>query len=408
MRMKRLDIFRAAGLSPEGKDLPILPRSLVVAAIQPELPDLTQFQSEAPPEKPTYAQFVPSSYRAAILHQFHDSKTAGHPGIKKTISLLSRQAVSDNNLTFITKVILLGFQGVPAVQKRTLFSIFLVIYCVTICGNLLIITLVSSSKTLHTPMYFFLSQLSVSDILLCSDIVPTLLCCLINNSTTMTFPSCISQLYIFIATEIFECLLLAVMSYDRYLAICDPLRYHSAMKLAFCFQLVLLLWLLSILMILTELLTIKDLWFCGPNIIDHFYCDMEPLLDLSCSETSIVHIEITVFSIPVAIVPFSFIIISYIFIIYNILRLPSISGRQKAFSTCSSHLTVVSIFYGTLFSMYILPTKAQSQTLSKVLSLLYTVVTPLMNPIIYSLRNKDIKRALGKSAHSLQVLFCLR
>ncbi|KAM9312298.1 olfactory receptor 11L1-like [Gastrophryne carolinensis] len=280
-------------------------------------------------------------------------------------------------------------------------------YCVTTCGNLLIITLVTSSETLHTPMYFFLSQLSIADILLSSNIVPTLLYSLINNSTTMSLESCLSQLYIFITIEMNECFLLAVMSYDRYLAICSPLLYHTAMKHVSCIKLILLSWLLSIFMAMIELITVNNLWFCGPNTIDHFYCDLEPLLDLSCSDTSLIHMEMVIFSIPVAILPFGFVMISYIFIIYNIMRLPSISGRQKAFSTCSSHLTVVCIFYGTLFSIYILPTKEQSGNMSKVLSLLYTVVTPLMNPIIYSLRNKDIKTALKKSTHNFNALFCL-
>ncbi|KAM5171589.1 olfactory receptor 10A7-like [Mantella aurantiaca] len=304
----------------------------------------------------------------------------------------------DNNLTRITRVILLRFQVSP-LFRMFLFSFFLAIYCMTLCGNLQIITLVSYSKNLQSPMYFFLSQLSISDILLSSDIVPNFLNILHNNIGIMSFLSCIAQFYFFLLTEIYDCALLTVMSYDRYMAICNPLLYNTVMKPIFCVQLIFLSWLLSISVSLVELITLYNLWFCGPNVIDHFFCDMEPLLDLSCSDISAVQLEIIVFSIPIVIFPFIFIIISYVKIIYNILRIPSITGRQKAFSTCSSHLSVVSIFYGTVFFIYVLPKRGQPGNLRKMLSLLYTVLTPLINPVIYSLRNKDIRSALATVVH---------
>ncbi|XP_072259103.1 olfactory receptor 6B1-like [Pyxicephalus adspersus] len=310
----------------------------------------------------------------------------------------------DHNLTMITRVILLGFQ-VSSRFRIFLFSFFLVIYCVTMCGNLQIIILVSYIKTLHTPMYFFLSQLSISDVLLSSDIVPNLLNILLKNTGTMSFSSCMAQFYFFILTEVFECVLLTVMSYDRYIAICNPLMYSTVMKHGFCVLLTVLSWLLSISVSLVYLITVYHLWFCGPNIINHFFCDMEPLLDLSCSDTSTVQIEMIVFSIPMDIFPFFFIMITYCYIIYNILKISSTTGRQKAFSTCSSHLTVVSIFYAMLLFIYILPMRGQQWNLSKMLSLLYTVGTPLINPIIYSLRNKDIKTALVKAIYSLRSNF---
>ncbi|XP_077329825.1 olfactory receptor 5G9-like [Lithobates pipiens] len=305
----------------------------------------------------------------------------------------------DKNLTTISRVILLGFQVSP-LFRRILFSLFLIIYCVTICGNLQTITLVSYSKNLQTPMYTFLTQLSISDILLSSDIVPNLLYVLLSNSGAMSFSSCIAQFYFFILTEIYDLVLLTVMSYDRFMAICNPLMYNIVMSHAFCVQLIVLSWLMSIFVSLVEFITVYNLWFCGPNIIDHFFCDMEPLLNLSCSDVFMVQIEMIIFSIPTIIFPFGFIILSYVKIIYSILRISSNTGRQKAFSTCSSHLAVVSIFYGTLFFTYILPTRGQPWNLSKIVSLLYTVFTPLMNPVIYSLRNKDIKSALVKSVHS--------
>ncbi|XP_072259123.1 olfactory receptor 5I1-like [Pyxicephalus adspersus] len=304
----------------------------------------------------------------------------------------------------ITRVILLGFQVSPFL-RMIFFSVFLVIYCVTMCGNLQIIILVSYNRTLHTPMYFFLSQLSISDILLSSDIVPNLLQILLNDIGTMSFSSCLAQFYFFLLAEIYECVLLSVMSYDRYLAICNPLMYNTMMKHGFCMLLIVMSWLVSISVSLVEFITVYNLWFCGPNIIDHFFCDMEPLLDLSCSDTSTVQIEMIVFSIPMVIFTFFYIIISYLYIIYNILKNLSTTGRQKAFSTCSSHLTVVSIFYGTMLFIYVLPTWGQQW--SKILSLLYTVATPLINPIIYSLRNKDIKTALEQSIHSLHSHFLL-
>ncbi|KAM5171591.1 olfactory receptor 10A7-like [Mantella aurantiaca] len=298
----------------------------------------------------------------------------------------------------ITRVILLGFQVSP-LFRMFLFSFFLAIYCAALCGNLQIITLVSYSKNLQSPMYFFLNQLSISDILLSSDIVPNFLNVLHNNIGIMSFPSCIAQFFFFILTEIYDCVLLTVMSYDRYMAICNPLLYNTVMKPIFCVQLIVLSWLLSISVSLVELITVCNLWFCGPNIIDHFFCDMEPLLDLSCSDISAVQLEMIIFCIPMVIFPFIFIIISYINIIYNILRISSTTGRQKAFSTCSSHLAVVSIFYGMLLFIYVLPTRGQSGNMSKILSLFYTVLTPLINPVIYSLRNKDIKTALVTVVH---------
>ncbi|KAM9313175.1 olfactory receptor 5P64-like [Gastrophryne carolinensis] len=275
-------------------------------------------------------------------------------------------------------------------------------YITTIGGNLWIITLVPYSKILHSPMYFFLTQLSISDIVLSSDVVPNLLNVLLNNSITMSFIGCLSQLYIFMMAGMFECFLLTVMSYDRFKAICNPLHYNTTMTHGFCTALVLLSWLSSIGVSSVDLIAVCNLWFCGPNVINHFYCDMEPLLDLSCSDTSIVQITMTILSFPVLIFPFGFIVISYSYIIYNILRISSTSGRQKAFSTCSSHLIAVSLYYGTLFFIYILPTRGQACNMSKLLSLLYTVATPLINPMIYSLRNKDIKTA-SKTFYTLSI-----
>ncbi|XP_075715733.1 olfactory receptor 11L1-like [Rhinoderma darwinii] len=296
----------------------------------------------------------------------------------------------------MTVFFLIGFRGSQWL-RIFLFCLLLVVYCGTICGNLLIITLVSTSKNLHTPMYFFISQLSISDILLPTDIVPNMLHLLLYNGGTITFAGCMTQLYFFGASEGFECLLLTVMSYDRYVAICNPLRYTSIMTHECCVKLAATCWLLGFSMVLIHNLTTSRLQFCGLNIIDHFYCDLVPLREISCSDTFIVQLAIMLISIPSVIIPTIIIISSYANIVLAILRIPSNTGRQKAFSTCSSHLTVVSIFYWTLFSVYVFPTKGESSSISKILSLLYTVFTPLINPIIYSLRNKDIKEAIDKT-----------
>ncbi|XP_040197848.1 olfactory receptor 6N1-like [Rana temporaria] len=281
-----------------------------------------------------------------------------------------------------------------AVYNLLLFSLVLIIYMVTICGNCLIIMLVYYSKTLHSPMYFFLSQLSISDIMLTTDIAPNMLNIVLHERTSISFSGCITQFYVFGSVETFECYLLTVMSYDRYLAICSPLHYTSIMKQTLCIQLVLASWIFSCSMAIIPTLGISQLEFCGPNCIDYLFCDFNPLVELSCSDTSKVQMEITVLCVPVLIFPFLVIVVSYTYIVLTILKISSFSGRLKSFSTCSSHLTVVFIFYGTLLAAYLIPKKGQSQMINKIMSLLYTVFTPFVNPFIYSLRNKEIKDSL--------------
>ncbi|XP_073479932.1 olfactory receptor 1468-like [Aquarana catesbeiana] len=303
----------------------------------------------------------------------------------------------------ITTIFLLGFHNMGKFNLLA-FTTILMIYCTAICGNLLIITLVYYSKTLQSPMYFFLSQLSVSDIILITDIAPNMLNIVLHGQTSISFPGCITQLYFFVLPETFECFLLTVMSYDRYLAICYPLHYVSIMSQVLCIAFVFVAWLLSSSLTSFIIHGVCSLEFCGPNTIDHFFCDFYPLMKLSCSDTSIVRMESTLLCTAVVVLPFLLIVLSYIYIALTILKISSISGRLKSFSICSSHLTVVSIFYGTLISMYVLPNEGQSQMISKILSLLYTVFTPFINPFIYSLRNKDIKNALGFITHTKKSL----
>ncbi|XP_040197776.1 olfactory receptor 11L1-like [Rana temporaria] len=245
-------------------------------------------------------------------------------------------------------------------------------------------------------MYFFLSQLSVLDILLVTDILPNIICTALTKKTAMSFSNCLAQFYFFVITESSECFLLTVMSWDRYLAICKPLHYPLKMNHQVCWILVILCWILSVFGALVFTVTISMLQFCGPDIIDHFFCDFNPILQLSCSDTTAAQFEGTFLSVLVIVIPFFIIIVSYAYIISTIFKIPSITGRQKVFSTCSSHLTVVCIYYGTLVCVYLIPNRGKTKDITKLISLLYTVVTPMINPLIYSLRNKELKKSVGK------------
>ncbi|XP_072006466.1 olfactory receptor-like protein DTMT [Engystomops pustulosus] len=300
------------------------------------------------------------------------------------------------NQTVVKEFFLSGFQG-SQVLRNVLFLLFLLVFGGTICGNLLIIALVATSRSLHTPMYFFISQLSISDILLTTNIVPKLLPILLNNGGTITYVGCLTQFYFFCVSEVFECFLLTVMSYDRYVAICNPLRYTSIMTSTYCMKMTALCWLFSIFFSFIDNITTSTIKFCGLNTINHFFCDLMPLQEIACSDTFFIQIIMYIQSLPAIIIPTVIIIKCYVYITITILRIPSNISRQKAFSTCSSHLIVVSIFYWSIFSVYVVPTKGQSSTISKILSLLFTVFTPLINPIIYSLRNKDIKKAFQET-----------
>ncbi|XP_073402997.1 olfactory receptor 6F1-like [Dendrobates tinctorius] len=301
--------------------------------------------------------------------------------------------ILEHNLTVDSNFLLLGIQTSHPLTIF-LFCLLLVVYCGTICGNLLIITLVSTSRNLHTPMYFFISQLSISDILLPSDIVPNMLHILLKNGSSISFRFCMTQFYFCAASEVFECFLLTVMSYDRYVAICNPLHYTSIVKRTHCVILAAMCWVLGFSIALIYCTTVSVMTFCGPHIIDHFFCDLVPLVELACSSTYAIELENYIICVLALFVPLTIIIMSYINIIITILRFQSNISRQKAFSTCSSHLIVVSIFYITLLSVYLFPKRAQTINLSKLLAILYTVFTPLINPIIYSLRNKDINKSL--------------
>ncbi|OCT91039.1 hypothetical protein XELAEV_18019659mg [Xenopus laevis] len=301
--------------------------------------------------------------------------------------------MQEKNQTLVSEIILLGFQNLQNIRIYS-FSLFLLIYIITVCENVLIIVLVSSSRNLQSPMYFFLQQLALSDLLQITNILPILLQTIIYGRSTLSLVGCITQLYFFGASEACEFLLLSVMSFDRYVAICIPLRYTSILNHRVCFILILMSWVLGFGIAVVTANLIGALEFCDQNTINHFFCDFYPLLELSCSDTFSLQFEAFFLFVPMVFLPFILVIVSYVCIARAILKISSDTGRQKAFSTCSSHMTVVSIFYGNIIAIYLFPPKKQSSTINKVLSLLYTIVIPMVNPVIYSLRNKEIKEAL--------------
>uniref|UniRef100_A0A4X1U0V9 Olfactory receptor n=3 Tax=Sus scrofa TaxID=9823 RepID=A0A4X1U0V9_PIG len=305
------------------------------------------------------------------------------------------QTMDSPNVSTVTKFQLLGFQNLLEWQTL-LFAIFLFIYFLTVTGNIVIIVVVSQDQKLHSPMYTFLKHLSFLEIWYTSTIVPLLLANLLSQGQAISFPACIAQLYFFVFFGATECFLLVMMAYDRYLAIYSPLHYTFLMSPDICNKLVAISWLTGVGTGFLPSLMISKLDFCGPNQINHFFCDLPPLMQLSCSSIYITEMIIFILSVAVLCFCFFLTLVSYVFIVSSILRIPSASGRMKTFSTCGSHLAVVMIYYGTMISMYIHPNAHLSPEINKIISVFYTVITPLLNPVIYSLRNKDFKEAVRR------------
>ena len=299
------------------------------------------------------------------------------------------------NQSHITEFLLLGLTSDPK-QQVWLFASFLVMYLVNVGGNSVIIAAIQGDVRLHTPMYFFLSNLSFVDICFTNVIVPRMLANMQSKSKKVPFTQCLTQMYFFVACAVTDSFLLAAMALDRYVAICHPLRYTTTMNPRRCFQLVTASWLVSHLHSLTHTILMARLSFCGPNVIHHFFCDVQPLLTLSCSDTSLNELLAFTEGSFVIMSPFIFITVSYVYITRAVLRVPSGRGRYKVFSTCGSHLTVVTLFYGTVISVYIRPSSTYSVMKDRVITVIYTVVIPMLNPFIYSLRNKDMKQAMKK------------
>ena len=309
--------------------------------------------------------------------------------------MLAPKKMGRGNSTLVTEFVLLGLTDRPDLQP-ILFVLFLGIYLITMGGNLGMLLLIRIDPRLHTPMYFFLASLSCLDLCYSTNVTPKMLVNFLSEKKTISYTACLIQCYFFIAMVITEYYILAVMAYDRYMAICNPLIYSSKMSKGVCICLIAGPYTYGFLSGLMETMWTYHLTFCGSNVINHFYCADPPLIRLSCSDTYIKETSMFVvagFNLSNSLL---IILISYIFILIAILRMYSAEGRRKAFSTCGSHLVAVSEFYGTLFCMYVRPPTDQSVEQSKIIAIFYTFVSPMLNPIIYSLRNKDVKQAFQK------------
>nr|XP_032653006.1 olfactory receptor 1020-like [Chelonoidis abingdonii] len=306
--------------------------------------------------------------------------------------------MAHGNHTGVSMFILLGFKGSRSLQA-VLFGMFLLIYTVSLAGNLSMISLIRIETRLHTPMYFFLSNLSLVDITYSSIIAPKALVNILAERRVISFSGCVTQFFFHAFSVNSEALLLAVMVYDRFIAICKPLMYTLIMSKKVCVQLVAASYFSASVNAIVHTGSLFSLSFCGPNLIDHFFCDIPPLQKLSCSDTRMDDTVHVLFASIAGLSTIPVILVSYISIMVTILRIRSNQGRRKAFSTCASHLTTVSILYGALSFMYLRPTSSNSVEYDKVVSVFYTLVIPMLNPVIYSLRNKEVKDALRKTIY---------
>ncbi|CAO2642865.1 Olfactory receptor 1F1 [Lemmus lemmus] len=299
-----------------------------------------------------------------------------------------------DNETMVAEFLLLGLSG-KSEQEEVIFGLFLGMYLVTISGNLLIILAISSDPHLHTPMYFFLANLSSVDICFSSVTIPKALVNHMVGSKSISYTECMIQIYFFITFINMDGFLLSVMAYDRFVAICHPLHYTLMMRPRLCVLLVAISWVITNLHALLHTLLMVRLTFCSHNAVHHFFCDPYPILKLSCSDTFINDLIVFTVGGVIFLTPFSCIVVSYVYIFSNVLKMPSTRGIKKALSTCGSHLTVVSLFYGAILGVYMRPSSSYSLQ-DTVATVIFTVVTPLVNPFIYSLRNRDMKAALSK------------
>ncbi|XP_075131934.1 olfactory receptor 5D18-like [Leptodactylus fuscus] len=309
---------------------------------------------------------------------------------------MSMGILEDKNLSLVHEFVLLGFSDRPY-QSVCLFVVFLIIYTVSVLGNIGIVYLVCSNKIFHTPMYFFLSNLSFIDVIYASDIAPKMLVGLYFNKTSISYLSCAVQLFIFCALGSTECILFAVMAYDRYVAICNPLNYNLIMQQKMCLRLMIGAYSTGLFHSLIETCCTFHLSFCESNVLHHFVCDFPPLLSISCTDTTINEIVLLIFSSSLTVPSIVVILGSYVSIFITILKLTTREGRQKAYSTCISHMIAVTLLYSTVLYVYLTPKSPSSRDNVNMATVFYTVVLPMLNPLIYSLRNKDIKLAIKRS-----------
>ncbi|KAM9687621.1 olfactory receptor 7D4-like [Trichechus inunguis] len=299
------------------------------------------------------------------------------------------------NQTEVSEFLLLGFSEDPELQFL-FFGLFLSMYLVAVLGNLLIILAIISDSHLHTPMYFFLSNLSFIDICFITTTVPKILVNIQTESKDISYIGCLTQMYFFMIFIGLDNFLLTLMAYDRFVAICHPLHYTVIMKPQLCVLLVLMSWVIIFWVSLLQILLMMRLNFCIGTEVPHFFCELAQIIKLTCSDTLINNIFLYVLTVLLVVFPFSGILFSYSQIVCSLMRMSSAGGKYKAFSTCGSHLSVISLFYGTGIGVYLSPAVTHSSQKSSIASVIYTVVTPMLNPFIYSLRNKDVKGALGR------------
>ncbi|XP_037665687.1 olfactory receptor 2A12-like [Choloepus didactylus] len=307
----------------------------------------------------------------------------------------TRQSLSKENYSSVSEFILLGFSSESQVGK-TLFTFFLLLYLTTLLGNGFIVTLIYLNSHLHTPMYFFLNILSLVDMSYVTTTVPQMLVNMVDPRMTISWGACIAQMFIFLVLGIAECVLYAIMAYDRYVAICFPLHYTLLMSHPTCIKMVTVCWSISIAGALIYTVFTMHLPYCGPHKINHFFCEVPALLKLACADISLNDWLDFILGFILLLVPLFLILASYIHIFATILRIRSSQGRLKSFSTCASHITAVTMFYGPAMIMYMRPGSWYDPERDKKLSLFYNVVSAFLNPIIYSFRNKDVKGAFLK------------
>ncbi|KAJ7313811.1 hypothetical protein JRQ81_005530 [Phrynocephalus forsythii] len=304
--------------------------------------------------------------------------------------------MEEANQTNVSFFILLGFS--TSSELQVLFAaVFILAYLLTLMENVIIIVVIWVNNNLHKPMYIFLGNLSFLEIWYVTLIAPKMLTGFITHDKRISFQGCLTQLYFFVTFICNECILLAVMAYDRYLAICNPLRYPMIMTNVFCAQLSAGCWMCGLITSAVKLSFIGRLKFCRIDEINHYFCDISPLLNISCTDSSMAELVDFVLALMVIMIPLCIVVMSYIYIISAVLRIPSAQGRKKAFSTCSSHLAVVVLYYSTTLFTYARPKTMFAYNSNKLVSVLYTTVVPLLNPLIYCFRNKEVKNALRKT-----------
>ncbi|XP_022377861.1 olfactory receptor 6-like [Enhydra lutris kenyoni] len=300
------------------------------------------------------------------------------------------------NITLVSEFILVGFPTAPWLQVL-LFFLFLVVYLLVVVENLIIMLTVWIAGSLHKPMYYFLSSLSFLEGWYVSVTVPKMLDGFLLQKRRISFTGCMTQLYFFILLACTECVLLAAMAYDCYVAICHPLQYPVIMTTVYCVQLVAFSYVSGFMVSVIKVYFISHVAFCGSNVMNHFFCDISPILKLACKDMSTAELVDFALAIVILVFPLITTVLSYVYIVSTVLRIPSIQGRKKAFSTCASHLTIVIIYYTAMIFMYVQPRAIASFNSNKLISAVYAVLTPMLNLFIYCLRNQEVKNAIKKT-----------